>query len=163
MRVIEHNLICRQPPENTLRTTFEPPLCHLPPFQCSFPSVLSVFQPWLPHHFNTPFPIQVPISAWPSPPLNISGNNRKQPEITGNTGFFGTPASGPASPTPSAFYRGFIPVSRHHSTTPLLQHSIPQIFKEQHRLPQSGSDQIVWDALLVPIINTRILSHPQKK
>src|SRR6266404_3749893 len=97
------------------------------------------------------------------PPINISGNSRKQPEISGNTGFFGTPASGPASPTPSAFYRGFIPVSRHHSTTPLLQHSIPQIFKEPRRLPQSGSDQIVWDALLVPIINTRILSHPQKK
>src|SRR5258708_1953405 len=112
---------------------------------------------------TTPFPIQVPISAWPSPPLNISGNSRKQPEISGNTGFFGTPASGPASPTPSAFYRGFIPLSRHHSTTPLLHHSIPQIFKEQHRLPQSRNDQIAWDALLVPITNATILTQLQTK
>jgi hypothetical protein len=43
----------------------------------------------------------------------------------------------------ACFIRGF-PI------TPLLHHSIPQIFKEQPRLPQSGSDQIAWFVLLQP-------------
>jgi hypothetical protein len=47
-----------------------------------------------------------------------------------------------------------------YSNTPALhfpQHSIPQIFKDQRRLPHTGSDQIAWYVLLVPTPTAQIL------